>query len=202
MLLFYNADWFRIYVLMVVPVNTMERRNTVSAVLSIQVNWSPPVAPPRLISLWQGGSARPSGVSRPPRCVSTLASVSWPTGWYIKHSHWSSSYIAALSLVESCWVLEYFHARKGPIRGTLSVAMPAVLCHKESAQLVPSKSPYLLLAGSLWHQDSWLPCTERSDIDIESRPLPGSPTLVILRLASVHCPGSSLEHFMICGNWK
>ena len=30
-------------------------------------------------------------------------------------SHWSSSYITALSLVESSRVLKYFHALKGPI---------------------------------------------------------------------------------------
>ena len=31
----------------------------------------------------------------------------------IQHSHWSSSYIAALSLVESSRVLKYLHALKG-----------------------------------------------------------------------------------------
>ena len=44
-----------------------------------------------------------------------------------------------------------------------SVAMPAVLCHKEPAR---AKYPhlflfYLLLAGSLWHKDSGLPGTEK-----------------------------------------
>ena len=45
---------------------------------------------------------------------------------YIQHSHWSSSYIAALSLVESFRVVKYFHALKGPIIGVLSDATPAV----------------------------------------------------------------------------
>ena len=40
----------------------------------------------------------------------------------IQHSHWSSSYIAALSLVESSRVVKYFHALKGPIIDALSVA--------------------------------------------------------------------------------
>ena len=40
---------------------------------------------------------------------------------YIQHSHWSSSYIAALSLVESFRVLKYFHPLKGPFIGVLSV---------------------------------------------------------------------------------
>ena len=53
---------------------------------------------------------------------------------YIQHSHWSSFYIAALSLVESSRVLKYFHALKGPIIGALSDATPAVLCHKEPAR--------------------------------------------------------------------
>ena len=44
------------------------------------------------------------------------------------HSHWSSSYITVLSLVESYRVLKYFHALKGPIIGGLSVVTPAVLC--------------------------------------------------------------------------
>ena len=40
-------------------------------------------------------------------------------GTYIQPSHWSSSYIAALSLVESSRVVKYFHALKGPIVGPL-----------------------------------------------------------------------------------
>ena len=44
----------------------------------------------------------------------------------IQHFHWSSSYIAALSLVESFRVLKYFHA----LKDALSDATPAVLCHK------------------------------------------------------------------------
>ena len=58
----------------------------------------------------------------------------WAFQTYIQHYHWSSSCIAALSLVESCWVLKYFHALKGPIIGALSDATPAVLCHKEPAR--------------------------------------------------------------------
>ena len=38
LLLVSNGGWFRIYVLMVAPVKMMERRNTVSAVLSMQVD--------------------------------------------------------------------------------------------------------------------------------------------------------------------
>ena len=45
----------------------------------------------------------------------------------IQHSHWSSSYITALSLVDSRSVLKYFHAIKGPIIGGLSDASPAIL---------------------------------------------------------------------------
>ena len=39
-------------------------------------------------------------------------------------SHWSSSYITVLSLVQSCLVMKYF----------LSEATPALFCHKEPAQ--------------------------------------------------------------------
>ena len=39
---------------------------------------------------------------------------------YIQDSHWLSSYNAALSLVEGCRVLKYFHPLKGPIIGGLS----------------------------------------------------------------------------------
>ena len=53
---------------------------------------------------------------------------------YIQHSHWSSSYNTALSLVQSSRVVKYFHALKGPIIGALSDATPAVLCHKEPAR--------------------------------------------------------------------
>ena len=46
-----------------------------------------------------------------------------------------------------------------------SFSTPALLCHKEPARRIQSpllKAFCLLLAGSLWHKDSWLPCTERS----------------------------------------
>ena len=51
---------------------------------------------------------------------------------------------------------------RGLFRG---VAPPALLCHKKPARCI-TKSPFLgafflLLAGSLWHKDSWLPCMER-----------------------------------------
>ena len=40
---------------------------------------------------------------------------------------------------------------------------PALLCHKEPARRIQSPLLFcLLLAGSLWHKDSWFPCTERS----------------------------------------
>ena len=52
---------------------------------------------------------------------------------YFQHSHWSTSSITTLSLVESFRVLKYFHALKGPIIGALGDATPAVLCHKEPA---------------------------------------------------------------------
>ena len=72
----------------------------------------------------------------PSRCPSLATAEPWRRD--IRHSHWSSSYIAALSLVESCRVLKYFHARKGPIIGVLSVATPAVLYHKEPAGRIQS----------------------------------------------------------------
>ena len=57
----------------------------------------------------------------------------------IQHSHWSSSYNAALSLVESCRVLKYFHALKGP-------QAPLVLLRQQSYaiqnQFVASKAIY------------------------------------------------------------
>ena len=44
---------------------------------------------------------------------------------------------------------------------------PALLCHKEPARRIQTQNTprgvfCLLLAGSLWHKDRWLPCTERS----------------------------------------
>ena len=44
---------------------------------------------------------------------------------------------------------------------------PALLCHKEPARRIQSPLLGALerkipLAGSLWHKDRWLPCTERS----------------------------------------
>ena len=71
----------------------------------------------------------------------------------------------AFSLVETFSVLKYFHARKGHIIGALSVATPAVLCHKEPARRIQSPllgalerklslSLSLLLAGSLWHENT------------------------------------------------
>ena len=73
--------------------------------------------------------------------------ITWP-GRDIKHSHWSSSYNTALSLVESCRVLKYFHALKGPNMGAFNVAAPAISCHKQPSRA----SPFLLLAGSVWHK--------------------------------------------------
>ena len=73
---------------------------------------------------------------------------------YIQDSHWSSSYITRLSLVESAKVWKYFH----------SVAPPALLCHKEPARHI--QSPLLgalLLVGSLWHKGAYnrtFPCME------------------------------------------
>ena len=68
---------------------------------------------------------------------------------YIQPSHWSSSYLAALSLVQSFRVLKYFHALKGPIIGALSDATPAVLCHKEPAR---RKNKYPLIGVLLAHR--------------------------------------------------
>ena len=57
----------------------------------------------------------------------------------------------------------YIHLIKGSVlhsrgRGLFrGVATPAILCHKEQSRALER----LLLAGSLWHMDSWLPCTER-----------------------------------------
>ena len=49
-------------------------------------------------------------------------------------------------------------------RGVHSDATPALLCHKEPAQGTqsPLLGAFLPFAGSLWHKDRWLPCTERS----------------------------------------
>ena len=57
-----------------------------------------------------------------------LVNLSGPELQYIQHSHWSSSYIAALSLVENSGGLKNFHALKGPIIADFSVTTPAVLC--------------------------------------------------------------------------
>ena len=65
------------------------------------------------------------------------------------HSHWSGFNEARLSLVESFIVL----------------LRQCLLCHKEPARRIKSLllgAFCLLLAGSLCHKDSWLPCTERS----------------------------------------
>ena len=65
------------------------------------------------------------------------------------HSHWSRLKEARLSLVESFIVL----------------LRQCLFCDKEYApriQSPPLGTFCLLLAGSLWHKDSWLPCTERS----------------------------------------
>ena len=35
-------------------------------------------------------------------------------------------------------MLKYFHALKGPIKGALSDATPALLCHKEPARRIQS----------------------------------------------------------------
>ena len=56
---------------------------------------------------------------------------------------WSTLIGRAPTLLRSHW------SRPSPV-----MLAPAVLCHKEPARA--SK------AGSLWHKDSWLPCTERS----------------------------------------
>ena len=58
--------------------------------------------------------------TRDPVLITTLRSRD------IQHSHWSTSYIAALSLVESCSVVKYFHALTGPTRVAHSVATPSV----------------------------------------------------------------------------
>ena len=66
----------------------------------------------------------------------------------VVHSHWSRSSEARLSLVESFIVLLH----------------QCLLCHKEPDPRVQSPllgAFCLLLAGSLCHEDSWLPCTER-----------------------------------------
>ena len=45
-------------------------------------------------------------------------------------------------------------------RASLVMLAPAILCHKEPARELGVFC--LLLAGSLWHKHSWLPCTDRS----------------------------------------
>ena len=55
--------------------------------------------------------------------LSLVADGATPGTWrYIQYSHWSSFYIAALSLVENFRVLKYFHELKGPIID--SILMP------------------------------------------------------------------------------
>ena len=83
---------------------------------------------------WWRGSPR-GGHSQP--VLDTEWSSPGP-GAKIELSHWSSSCIAGLSLVESSRVLKYLHALKGPIIGALSVATPAILCHKEPARRIQS----------------------------------------------------------------
>ena len=65
--------------------------------------------------------------------------------------------------ISSILIDRELHALKGPIIGALSDATPALLCHKEPARRknTPIGGYFLLLAGSLWHKDRWLPCTER-----------------------------------------
>ena len=73
----------------------------------------------------------------------------WWLHYSVVRSHWSRSNEARLSLVESFIVL----------------LRQCLLCHKEPAPRIQSPllgAFCLLLAGSLWHKDSWLPCTERS----------------------------------------
>ena len=62
----------------------------------------------------------------------------------VVHSHWSRFNEARLLLVESFIVL----------------LCQCLLCHKEPARRIRKKPPTfcLLLAGSLWHKDSWPPC--------------------------------------------
>ena len=78
--------------------------------------------------------------------------------------HWSSSYSAALSLVQRSRVLKYFHARKGPIiRGALSVGGNSKQKRTSSCTKNPQLGVFcLLLSGTLWHKNRWLPCTESS----------------------------------------
>ena len=101
------------------------------SILSLHIDFSP-----NLISREHWGSACPQpphrrGPARSPHCRDPGRSRShsprpgeWPERRYIQDSHWSSSYIAGISLVESFRVLKYIH----------SVATPALLCHKEPAQ--------------------------------------------------------------------
>ena len=82
----------------------------------------------------------------------------------VLHSHWSRFNEALIG------------------RELRSVATPAIICHKEPAlaskdQMVlwNSKRPkgsfclHYAAAGSLWHNDSWLPCTGRSVIKNQRR---------------------------------
>ena len=62
------------------------------------------------------------------------------------HSHWSRNVEAWLSLVESFIVLKYFHAIKDQLKA----------CE------IPPVDFFVPFAGSLLHEDRWLPCTERS----------------------------------------
>ena len=79
----------------------------------------------------------------------------------IQHSHWSSSY-NALSIATECWNIS--------MHGLVPCIDYAILCHKElgsSSKPKPTRRIgmgviWLLLVGSLWHKDSWPPCTESS----------------------------------------
>ena len=82
----------------------------------------------------------------------------------IQHSHWSSSYIAPLSLVENWRVLKYFHALKAPL--VLLRLQPTPLqSYAIKNQLGHPKPPTRAFRTQnipYGIRDSWLPCTERS----------------------------------------
>ena len=104
------------------------------------------------------------------------------------HSHWSRNVEALLSLVESFIVLKYFHGD----------ATPALLCHKEPAQGTHSTllGPF---AGSLWHRDRWLPCTERIYYEILIQPIHESKSWIYRLAGEISGPCAlEIKQFIQC----
>ena len=81
-----------------------------------------------------------------------------PASGSVLHYHWSSSNEPRLSLVESFKVL--LRQVSYAIKNQLGHPKPPT--RGFGTQNTPRGVFCLLLSGSLWHKDRWLPCTERS----------------------------------------